>query len=83
MRIELPSGTAAELVHPPSGPAGRGLVVIPDVMGMRPLFDDLVAHLAAEGTGFPTGGGPVPIVVGLSLYDLLEGDGSVRPGPAV
>ena len=48
MRIELPSGTAAELVHPPSGPAGRGLVVIPDVMGMRPLFDDLVARLAAE-----------------------------------
>ena len=58
MRIELPSGTAAELVQPPSGPAGsgpvdqvpseRGLVVIPDVMGMRPLFDDLVASLAAE-----------------------------------
>ena len=50
MRIELPSGTAAELVHSPSGPAGRGLVVIPDVMGMRPLFDDLVARLAAETT---------------------------------
>ena len=50
MRIELPSGTAAELVNPPSGPAGRGLVVIPDVMGMRPLFDDLVARLAAETT---------------------------------
>jgi len=48
MRIELPSGTAAEVVHPSSGPAGRGLVVIPDVMGMRPLFDDLVARLAAE-----------------------------------
>ena len=43
--------------------------------------DGVVAHLADEGTGFPTGGGPVPIVVGLSLYDLLEGDGSVRPGP--
>ena len=44
--------------------------------------DGVVAHLADAGTGFPTGGGPVPIVVGLSLYDLLEGDGSVRPGPA-
>ena len=44
--------------------------------------DGVLAHLADEGTGFPTGGGPVPIVVGLSLYDLLEGDGSVRPGPA-
>ena len=29
-------------------PPERGLVVIPDVMGMRPLFDDLVARLAAE-----------------------------------
>ncbi len=53
MRIELPSGTAAELAHPDRGdrdrgPSERGLVVIPDIMGMRPLFDDLVARLAAE-----------------------------------
>jgi len=48
VRTELPSGTAAELVHPPTGPSPRGLVVIPDVMGMRPLFDGLVARLAAE-----------------------------------
>jgi L-aminopeptidase/D-esterase-like protein len=31
--------------------------------------------------GFPTGAGPVPIVVALGLFDLLVGDGSVRPGP--
>ena len=43
--------------------------------------DGVMDHLAAAGVGFATGGGPVPIVVGLSLYDLLEGDGSVRPGP--
>ena len=48
MRTELPSGTAAELVHPSIGPSPRGLVVIPDVMGMRPLFDGLVARLATE-----------------------------------
>ena len=48
MRTELPSGTSAELVHPSSGPADRGLVLIPDVMGMRPLFDDLVARLSSE-----------------------------------
>lgn len=47
MRTKLPSGTTAELVHPPSGPAEQGLVVVPDVMGMRPLFDDLVARLAS------------------------------------
>ena len=32
--------------------------------------------------GFPTAGGPVPIVVALGLFDLAEGDGSVRPGAA-
>ena len=48
MRTELPSGTAAEIAHPPSGPSERGLVVIPDVMGMRPLFDDQVTRLAVD-----------------------------------
>ena len=44
--------------------------------------DGVMAHLADAGVGFPTGAGPVPIVVGLSLFDLLVGDGSVRPGAA-
>jgi L-aminopeptidase/D-esterase-like protein len=44
--------------------------------------DGAMAALADEGVGFETGAGPVPIVVGLSLFDLLVGDGSVRPGPA-
>ena len=44
--------------------------------------DGVVDHLAEAGVGFPTGAGPVPIVVGFSLFDLLEGDGSLRPGPA-
>ena len=47
MRITLPSGTAAE-VATPDGPPTRGVVVAPDVMGLRPLFDDLVARLAKE-----------------------------------
>jgi L-aminopeptidase/D-esterase-like protein len=34
-----------------------------------------------RGSGFPTAGGVVPIVVTLGLYDLTQGDGSVRPGP--
>jgi carboxymethylenebutenolidase len=46
MRIELPSGTPAELVEVEG--ADRGLVVIPDIGGLRPLFDDHVARLAAE-----------------------------------
>lgn len=48
MRIELPSGTPAELVVPRDRVPERGLVVFPDIMGLRPLFDDLVARLAEE-----------------------------------
>ena len=47
MRITLPSGTPAELARP-DGDATRGLVVAPDIMGLRPLFDDLCARLAEE-----------------------------------
>ena len=47
MRVELPSGTPAEVARPETYPA-RGLVVIPDIMGLRPLFDDLTARLAGE-----------------------------------
>lgn len=46
MRIELPSGTPAEL-HRAEG-ATRGLVIAPDIWGLRPLFDDLVARLGRE-----------------------------------
>jgi carboxymethylenebutenolidase len=47
MRITLPSGTAAEIARPPAE-ARRGLVVVPDIMGLRPLFDDHCARLARE-----------------------------------
>ena len=43
--------------------------------------DGVMRWCAEEGSGFPTGAGPVPIVVTMALFDLLVGDGSVRPGP--
>lgn len=43
--------------------------------------DGVMRWCEEQGRGFETRGGRVPIVVGLSLYDLTEGDGSVRPGP--
>ncbi len=43
--------------------------------------DGVVAGLEAAGRGFPTAAGVVPIVVGMSLYDLNVGSASVRPGP--
>lgn len=46
MRITLPSGTPAEVVHHDS--PKMGLVIAPDIFGLRPLFDDMVADLAAK-----------------------------------
>lgn len=52
MRIELPSGTPAELVVPDGVAPTRGLVLLPDIMGLRPLFDEHVERLAtATGWG--------------------------------
>ncbi|HLM62900.1 MAG TPA: dienelactone hydrolase family protein [Acidimicrobiales bacterium] len=49
MRTTLPSGTPAELARPSSGEApSRGLVVIPDIGSLRPLFDEMVQRLADE-----------------------------------
>src|SRR3954471_16716412 len=52
MRIQLPSGTPAELALPipdlGSQHPARGLVLAPDIMGLRPLFDSLCARLAAD-----------------------------------
>ena len=42
--------------------------------------DGVVRWLEEHGRGFPTPAGRVPIVVGMALFDLAEGDGSVRPG---
>ena len=46
MREVLPSGTPVEVVRPDAPTAG--LVVVPDIFGLRELFDDLVARLSAE-----------------------------------
>jgi dienelactone hydrolase len=46
MRITLPSGTPAETARSESGAPVQGLVLIPDIGGLRPLFDDHVARLA-------------------------------------
>lgn len=49
MRITLTTGTPAECARPSDGSAlTMGLVVAPDIFGLRPLYDDLVARLADE-----------------------------------
>ncbi len=42
--------------------------------------DGVVRFCEERGMGFPTIGGPVPIVVGMCIFDLAVGDPSVRPG---
>ena len=42
--------------------------------------DGVVRWCEETGAGYTTAAGPVPIVVGMSLYDLAVGDASVRPG---
>jgi dienelactone hydrolase len=49
MRIDLPSGTPAELIRPPGEPT-LGLVVAPDIFGLRPLYIDICTRLANENS---------------------------------
>lgn len=44
--------------------------------------DGVMAELEADGRGHPALMGPVPIVPAAVVYDLMVGDGTVRPGPA-
>jgi dienelactone hydrolase len=49
MRITLPSGTAAEVARVAGNAAPQvGLVIAPDIFGLRPLYADMVAHFARE-----------------------------------
>jgi carboxymethylenebutenolidase len=49
MRTTLPSGTPVEVARPADGSAAsRGLVLIPDIMGLRPLFDAHAQRLADD-----------------------------------
>ena len=48
--LKGPDGAAVEAIHArPDGMPHSGLVVHPDVMGVRPLFDDLCRRLATHG----------------------------------
>ncbi len=44
--------------------------------------DGAMRFCEETGRGFPTPGGPVPIVVGAAIFDLAVGDATVRPSAA-
>jgi dienelactone hydrolase len=71
MRITLPSGTEAEIAEPSdtdSAPT-MGLVITPDIFGLRPLFDDMVARLSSVWSMTVVAVEPFP---GLDLGDDVE-----------
>ncbi len=71
MRITLPSGTEAELAEPADSDNDptMGLVIAPDIFGLRPLFDDMVARLASVWSMTVCAVEPFP---GLDLGDEVE-----------
>src|SRR5437764_9230036 len=71
MRIDLPSGTPAELALPAGTPL-RGVALAPDILGLRPLFDDLGAHLAAEHGWAVCMPEPFPDHPGTTVDDRLD-----------
>ncbi len=73
MDIELPSGTPAHLAR--NEGAARGLVIVPDIWGLRPLFTDMCDRVA-DRTGWSVASfEPFP---GMGL----PGEGEADAGPA-
>jgi dienelactone hydrolase len=71
MRITLPSGTEAEIAEPSEieASASMGLVITPDIFGLRPLFDDMVSRLASMWSMTVCAVEPFP---GLDLGDDVD-----------
>ena len=93
--VMLPEGTVASAEVRGGAPASRELdLLAPErtVGGLDAVVlsggsafglaaaDGVVRYCAEIGRGFPTPAGAVPIVAGLSLYDLRAGEPRVWPG---
>ena len=73
MRTTLASGTPVELRTPGDGRAAtRGLVLIPDIMGLRELFDEHARRLADDNGWAVAAVEPWPGREELPLEDRLE-----------
>ena len=85
MRVTLSTTTPAELSLPEGTPT-RGLVLRPDIVGLRPLFDDLGARLAAEHGWAVCAPEPFPGREDLPIPDRMAAMAGVDrrrpPGPA-
>ncbi len=78
MREALPSGTPVEVARPADGRApSRGLVLIPDIMGLRPLFDEHAQQLADDHGWAVAAVEPWPGREDLPLDDRLGSVGTI------
>ena len=77
MRETLPSGTPVEVVRPGVDPS-MGLVIAPDIMGLRPLFDDLAARLSSEHGWAVAVVEPFPGQEDLDLAARMDAVGALR-----
>lgn len=75
MTTTLPSGTPAHIAG--TLDAARGLVIVPDIMGLRPLFTDLADTLAAQHGWSVAVVEPWPGQEGLELDARLASVGSL------
>lgn len=82
MRTTLPSGTPVEVARP-GGQPSTGLVLAPDIMGLRPLFDEMAARLADEQGWAVAAVEPFPGREDLDLEARMEAVASLRDVDAV
>lgn len=80
MRLSLPSGTSCELAIPSSQSPNnrRGVVIAPDIFGLRPLFDDLCVHLASTYGWVVCAVEPFPGREQLSLEQRFEAAPTIK-----
>jgi carboxymethylenebutenolidase len=76
MRQTLPTGTPAEIARPATEPV-RGLVLLPDLGGLRPLFDEHCARLAQDQGWVVVAPEPWPGREQLSIDQRLDAVGTL------
>ena len=82
VRGGAPASRELDLLAPERTVPGLDAVVLSggSAFGLA-AADGVVRYCAETGRGFATPAGPVPIVAGLSLYDLVAGEPLLWPGP--
>ena len=81
--ITLPSGVPARIARPSEGVATAGLVIAPDIGGLRPLFDDLCQRLADENGWVVCAPEPFPGREHMDLGERMAAVGGLVDGTHV